>query len=109
MDETHYENEETSSNQLEKVSDLARADKKNVVKNFVKAFRGFLTQWGDEITIKSIMEIEDEELAKIRTKFIAYEKKRKYNNKLIKDLLVHKEYKDIFHYFLQYEAEKWLN
>lgn len=31
-----------------------KGDKKNVVKNFVKAFRGFLTAWGDKETIKGI-------------------------------------------------------
>ena len=29
-----------------------KSDKKNVVKNFVKAFRGYLTSWGDKNTIK---------------------------------------------------------
>ena len=84
-------------------------DKKNVVKNFAKAFKGFLLQWGNISYIKSILNItRDEELSKFRRRYMDFEKKRMYNNKFMKDILQSNAFKDIFSYFLENEAENWL-
>lgn len=40
-----------------------KGDKKNVVKNFVKALRGFICNWGEKEEVKGIAQLKsDEEL-----------------------------------------------
>ena len=65
--------------------------KKNVVKNFVKAFRGFICYWGnsEEMIVKNFVK-NKEELYNIRRVWLEKEKKIKFNNGFIKQLLVDK-------------------
>lgn len=65
-----------------------KGDKKNVVKNFVKSFRGYLTTWGDKDIIKSLCDLSSyEEVKNFGKNFNKLEKKRKYNNSLIKEIM----------------------
>lgn len=87
----------------------SKADKKNVVKNFMKAFKGYVTSWGDPETIKKIADLKDDkELNDFRKNYLVYEKKRKYNNRLMKEMILSRVYKNIFRHFLEKEAVKWL-
>jgi hypothetical protein len=52
--------------------------------------------------------IDREELIRLRLRFTQLEKKRKYNNKLIKDLILHKVYGSVFCHFLRKHAYNWL-
>jgi hypothetical protein len=67
----------------------------------VKAFRNYITEFGEEAEIMSILGISEKEaLANFRKKLVAFEKKRHYNNRLIVELLNNREFKDIFIFFL---------
>jgi len=87
----------------------SKGDKKNVVKNFVKAFRGFLCQWGDEEKVMQYAELPNKKrLEEYRQEWIEFEKSAKYNNRLIKQLLTNSKFQYTFVYFLQNSATEWL-
>lgn len=89
---------------------ISRSDKKNVVKNFMKAFKAYLVSWGDPSTIKQVLALQsDQELSEFRKNYQQYEKKRKYNNKFMKEMILNSIYKPIFRHFLEFEAGKWLD
>lgn len=105
---TEFDQEEMEES--EEVSQYNKVDKKNVVKNYVKAFRGYLLNWGDLKELLAILQTDSlYELEKVRRAYQLYEKKKKYNNKLMKDLLLNKKFKDLFQYFLLHRAQQWLN
>lgn len=79
------------------------------MKNFAKAFKGYLLTWGNPNDLKNILGFcRDEDLNKFRRKYVDFEKKRMYNNKFIKDILLSNAFKEIFTHFMENEAEKWL-
>lgn len=80
-----------------------KADKKNIVKNVVKGFKGYLIKWGDEEELIRITDVENaQDLNAFRKNFDYYLKKKKYNNQFILDLFRHKKYSEVFKYFLMY-------
>ncbi|KAL4465060.1 hypothetical protein ABPG72_012243 [Tetrahymena utriculariae] len=85
-----------------------RFDKKNVVKNFVKAFDSFFLDPHNDQLILSITQIQSrDQLKKYRFAYEKLEKSMKYNNKMI-IAIIYSEFKDIFQHFLQTEADKWI-
>ncbi|KAL4438070.1 hypothetical protein ABPG74_016849 [Tetrahymena malaccensis] len=88
---------------------LAKAEKKNVVKNFVKAFKTFLNELENQNKIIQLLGMKDlKELEQFRQRFSGYLKKKKFNNKLIKDLLMSQSYSAVFEQWLLNYAQDWL-
>ncbi|EAR98963.1 hypothetical protein TTHERM_00997680 (macronuclear) [Tetrahymena thermophila SB210] len=88
---------------------LAKAEKKNVVKNFVKAFKSFLNESENKDKVTQLLRMkEPKELEQFRQRFSAYLKKKKFNNKLIKDLLMNQSYSAVFEFWLLNYAQDWL-
>ncbi|KAL4480480.1 hypothetical protein ABPG72_022235 [Tetrahymena utriculariae] len=88
---------------------LAKAEKKNVVKNFVKAFKTFLNELENKDKVIQLLGMKDpKELEQFRQRFSGYLKKKKFNNKLIKDLLMSQSYSAIFEFWLLNYAQDWL-
>lgn len=86
-----------------------KGDKKNVVKNFVKSFRGFLCTWGEEAILMRLMGLVDKKkLDRARSEWIEFERNSKYNNRLVKQLLHDSKFAAPFIYFLQNIAAEWL-
>lgn len=54
----------------------------------MKAFKAYITSWGDPSEIKMLADLsDDKELNDFRKNYLAYEKKRKYNNRLMKEMI----------------------
>ncbi|KAL4477057.1 hypothetical protein ABPG72_015370 [Tetrahymena utriculariae] len=90
---------------------IAKADKKNIVKNFVKAFTSEVKK--DENILNSLDEFNQKESKKSSysqklKKFQNYMKKSKFNNLFIKQLISNSEYSSIFQLFLLNKADDWL-
>lgn len=79
-----------TSNVSSQSSNQKKGDKKNVVKNFVKAFRSYINNATLE-EVDAILHLKSEaELIQFRNVWATFEKESKYNNKLIKNLIVSK-------------------
>ena len=112
--------ESNSDVNLENVflSKIAKANKKNIVKNFFKAFKNFLLSPSKAEQILKLLGLIQESggeegnamqaLDEFKRELGNFEKKRKYNNKLIKDIIQNEQYRMLFIYFLQHEAQDWL-
>ncbi|KAL4466129.1 hypothetical protein ABPG74_004366 [Tetrahymena malaccensis] len=99
--------EESQSTEFQN-SKKSKFDKKNVVKNFVKAFDAFFLDPHNDQQILSISQIQSrDQLKKYRSNYEKLEKSMKYNNKMI-IAIIYSEFKDIFQHFLQTEADKWI-
>ncbi|EAR84094.1 hypothetical protein TTHERM_00756420 (macronuclear) [Tetrahymena thermophila SB210] len=90
---------------------IAKADKKNVVKNFVKAFMSEVKK--DESILNTLDEFNQKDSKKFSysqklKKFQNYMKKSKFNNLFIKQLISNSEYSSIFQSFLLNKADDWL-
>ncbi|EAR87598.1 hypothetical protein TTHERM_00071050 (macronuclear) [Tetrahymena thermophila SB210] len=86
----------------------SKFDKKNVVKNFVKAFDSFFLDSHNDQLVMNIAQIQSrDQLKKYKFAYEKLEKSMKYNNKMI-IAIIYSEYKDIFQHFLQTEADKWI-
>jgi len=60
--------------------------------------------------ILGVLGVQNEtSLQDFRKKLLAFEKKKHYNNRLIVELLSHREFKELFSFFLQNKARDWLN
>lgn len=92
---TFNNNEESSCTEMSN-SKRAKFDKKNVVKNFVKAFDSYYLDPHNDQEILSLFNIPSREaLKKSRLAYEKLEKGMKYNNKMI-IAIIYSEYKDIF-------------
>ncbi|KAL4430419.1 hypothetical protein ABPG74_013269 [Tetrahymena malaccensis] len=90
---------------------IAKADKKNVVKNFVKAFVSEVKK--DQNILNSLDEMNQKDSKKSSysqklKKFLNYMKKSKFNNLFIKQLISNSEYSSMFQSFLLNKADDWL-
>lgn len=88
-----------------------KGDKKNVVKNFVKAFISEV-QLGrlDHFISLRMMDLAQNQIKRNRDKVLKFaESKLYYNNYLIRYLIGQFEYSEIFRYFLQNRASAWLD
>lgn len=89
-------------------SKKSKFDKKNVVKNFVKAFDSYFLDPHNDQEILSLFNIPSREvLKKSRLAYEKLEKGMKYNNKMI-IAIIYSEFKDVFQHFLAVEADKWI-
>ena len=84
-------------------------DRKNIVKNFVKAFRSFVHCVVENSLVQEIKQLRNgEELEQFRRTFEDWISARNFNNSLIIDLMSN-QYSDLFDYFLKERAEDWIS
>ncbi|KAL4462515.1 hypothetical protein ABPG72_009116 [Tetrahymena utriculariae] len=105
LNQMHNEEQNSSHNPNAPVQ-----PKKNVVKNFVKAFRNFVNNWGDETRIMQALGVTTrEELQNFRLEYKKFESIHKFNNTFIKALILNQPFKPVFNYFVNEEAWEWLD
>ncbi|KAL4479610.1 hypothetical protein ABPG72_004206 [Tetrahymena utriculariae] len=92
-----------------------KRDRKNLVKNFIKAFRGFINNPSDEPEVLAILKeaLSDSsqimpELNSIRKNFEKFISKKNYNNTLMVELIQNQEFNVLFSYFLKEKAQEWI-
>ncbi|EAS07002.2 hypothetical protein TTHERM_00841280 (macronuclear) [Tetrahymena thermophila SB210] len=88
---------------------LGTLSKKNVVKNIVKAFQRYLKSEEFKQEIETILEkhssISYEPFLK---KYLSYEKKKSYNNNLIKLLINNEDFSSVFKFFIKNRSKQML-
>lgn len=82
-------------------------DKKNVVKNFVKAFDTFFLDHHHNSEFMDRFDLSCEQLHKIRKEYEKRMRSMKFNNKMIISIIL-SNVKDIFEFFLCTDAKKWI-
>ncbi|KAL4435108.1 hypothetical protein ABPG74_003601 [Tetrahymena malaccensis] len=92
-----------------------KRDRKNLVKNFIKAFRGFINNQSDEPEVLAVLKeaLSDpsqiiSELNSIRKNFEKFISKKNYNNTLMVELIQNQEFNVLFSYFLKEKAQEWI-
>ncbi|EAR84470.1 hypothetical protein TTHERM_00691680 (macronuclear) [Tetrahymena thermophila SB210] len=92
-----------------------KRDRKNLVKNFIKAFRGFINNPSDEpevlVVLKEAISESSQimsELNSIRKNFEKFISKKNYNNTLMVELIQNQEFNVLFSYFLKEKAQEWI-
>lgn len=71
-------------------SNKKKGDKKNVVKNFTKAFSKFIMNEEYDKDIKGVLPLEQDSIDNFRNLWTSFFNKPKFNNKLIKELILNK-------------------
>jgi len=85
-----------------------KRDRKNVVKNYIKAFRSFVNSPVEEPEVMRLVNLTDRaDIDSMRHRFEAFIRARNFNNQLIVDL-IKSEFNELFVYFLEHRAGEWL-
>ncbi|KAL4460422.1 hypothetical protein ABPG74_000173 [Tetrahymena malaccensis] len=103
------ESEEFNTSQNDDAqSTFIKSEKKNSVKNVLKAFGNFILNMNENQNDEIVEQSSFKSVEDLKKRYLRYNKNQSYNNSLVCKIIQHQQYGIVFKHFINNYASSWL-